>query len=129
MTNEKIQFTEWIKYAEEDLKMVEIALKEKGPPNQICFHAQQVAEKYLKGFLFYSKQKSEKVHQLQYLLQLCAKVDASFEDLRTVSLYLARFYIETRYPGDFENFTLEEAQKAYKSALEVKNFVLKKIKE
>lgn len=129
MTNEKIQFAEWVKYAEEDLKMAELALKEKGPPNQICFHAQQVAEKYLKGFLVYSKQKFEKVHQLQYLLQLCAKTDVSFEELREDVLYLTRFYIETRYPGDFQEFTLDEAQKAYNAALQVKNFVLKLTKE
>lgn len=37
--NRRIQFEEWVRYAEEDLKMTELALKENGPPNQICFHA------------------------------------------------------------------------------------------
>ena len=109
--------------------MAKLALQEKGQTNQICFHTQQVAEKYLKGFLVYSGEKFEKVHQLRYLLQLCAKIDASFEELREDVIYLMRFYIETRYPGEFPDFSSAEAQKAYEAARRVKNFVLQEIKK
>ncbi|MBI5413482.1 HEPN domain-containing protein [Candidatus Peregrinibacteria bacterium] len=49
MTNQKLQFLEWAKRAEDDLQMAELALKENGQPSQICFHSQQTAEKYLKS--------------------------------------------------------------------------------
>lgn len=29
---------EWFRYATEDQQMAELALKEDGPPNPICFH-------------------------------------------------------------------------------------------
>ena len=46
---------EWLQYAEEDLTVARLTLREDGPPNQVCFHSQQIAEKCLKGFLVFSK--------------------------------------------------------------------------
>ncbi len=40
----------WLIFAEEDLKVAEIVLRE-GLYNQACFHAQQCAEKALKAAL------------------------------------------------------------------------------
>jgi len=48
----KDDFSRWLKFAEEDLKMAEFALKE-GVYNQACFHSQQCVEKVLKGFITY----------------------------------------------------------------------------
>lgn len=122
------KFEEWAKYADEDIMTAELLLRENGTPNQICFHAQQAAEKYLKGFLSFHKKKFEKVHQLSYLLQLCAGINSAFEGLREDIFYLTRFYIETRYPGDFPEFSHQDAKKAYEAALRVKEFVLMKVK-
>lgn len=127
--NRRIQFDEWARYAEEDLEMTKLALEEKGPPNQICFHAQQAAEKYLKAYIIFNNQEFEKSHQLGYLLDLCSKLDASFEELKEDVFYLTRFYIETRYPGDIPQFGINEAKKAYEATLRVKDFVMGKVKE
>lgn len=118
---------EWAKKAEEDIIVAKLVLAENGPPNQICFHSQQAAEKYLKGYLVFKEQKIEKVHQLRYLLELCVKIDPSFEILKEDTFYLARFYIETRYPGDSPDFTLPEAKKALDAAYKIKEFISKKI--
>lgn len=128
MTSDRKRFAEWAQYAEEDLQMAKLGMKENGPPNQICFHSQQVAEKYIKGFLVYSDRQFKKVHQLRYLLELCAQIDSSFEKiLRDDIMYLSRFYIETRYPGDFASFSADEAKRALTAAINVKDFVLSKI--
>lgn len=122
-----IKFHEWAKYAEEDFIMAKLALQENGPPNQICFHSQQVAEKYLKGFLVFYREKFEKTHQIGYLLERCNKIDTSFEELKEEAFFLSRFYIETRYPGDIPEFSLEHAKKAFQSCKKIKEFILEKI--
>lgn len=125
--NSKLKFMEWAKKAEEDITVAKLVLAENGPPNQICFHSQQATEKYLKGYLVFREQKFEKVHQLRYLLELCVKIDPSFEILKEDTFYLTRFYIETRYPGDSPDFTSSEAKKAFNAAYKIKEFILNKI--
>lgn len=127
MTNSRIKFDEWARYAEEDLLSAKLLLKENGHPNQICFHSQQAAEKYLKGYMVFAGHEFQKVHQLGYLLSLCAKIEPAFEKLKEDAFYLGRFYIETRYPGDIQQFTVEEAKNAYEAALRVKRFTLEMV--
>lgn len=124
----KIKFDEWWKYAEEDISVAEMTLREHGPPNQICFHAQQAAEKCIKGFLVFSNHTFEKSHLLRYLLELCTVVDPTFEELKEDVVFLTQFYIETRYPGDIPDFSVTEADTAYQSALRIREFILQKIK-
>ena len=124
----KTKFDEWRRYAEEDMAMAEIAMREDGPPNQICFHAQQIGEKYIKGFLVFANRSFEKSHLLSYLLELCIAIDPTFEELKDDVIFLTQFYIETRYPGDIPEFTLPECRKGYESAVRIKEFVLQRIR-
>lgn len=128
MTKPEFKFEEWRKYAEEDRQIAEIALREGGPPNQICFHAQQIAEKYLKGFLVFSGKRFEKRHQLDFLLGLCKEIDPSFQNLVEDIQYLTDYYLETRYPGDIPDFSVDECRKALEAAVRVEEFVLGKVK-
>lgn len=119
----------WFKRADEDLEFIEIILKEKRFSfNPICFHAQQAAEKYLKGFLACHDLHVRKVHDLTTLIDDCKTVNQSFETLRDEVIFLNQFYIASRYPEDFTEFTLDDANKAYEAAKNVKNFVLENIK-
>lgn len=126
MNGKQTQSSEWFKYAEEDREVAEITLREDGPPNQVCFHTQQMAEKFLKGFLVLHGQEFAKQHQLPYLLELCEKIDPSFNELRDNIFLLNRFYIETRYPGNVPDFSYQDAVRALKAATAVKTFVIKK---
>ena len=119
-------FKEWMQYADEDRQMAEFALKAKGPVNQICFHSQQMAEKCLKGFLAFNDSRFERIHQLDYLLTLCQKLDSAFSELNETVKYLTDFYIETRYPGGVPESSLTEARKAYEAAKSIKEFILAK---
>jgi len=127
MVNAELKFEEWKRYAEEDRQMAEIAIRASGPANQICFHAQQMAEKYLKGFLMFSRKRFKKTHQLRYLLDICEEVNASFQELRVDVIYLTQFYIETRYPGDIPDFSTHECKEAFQAALRIKEFILEKV--
>lgn len=127
MNDSQLQFEEWSRYADEDLTMAKLALAEDGPPNQICFHCQQAAEKYLKGFLVFRGEKFEKSHQLRYLVEKCMALDRAFEELQEDIILLTQFYIETRYPGDVPSFSLKDAETAYASASHIKEFVIKSL--
>lgn len=53
----------WVAKAEEDFEMARLALRRKKPlTDPACFHAQQCAEKYLKGMLVARGQIFPKTH-------------------------------------------------------------------
>lgn len=118
---------QWLARADDDIKISQLALGEDGPPNPICFHCQQAAEKYLKAFLAHHGKHIRKVHNLENLLQNCRDIDKSFHELFDDASYLSQFYVESRYPGDYPEFTLQDTKKALEAALIVKDFVLEKI--
>jgi HEPN domain-containing protein len=122
------RFKEWENYALEDEQIIQLALEEKGPPNQICLHDQQMAEKYLKGYLAFQKHMPIKTHNLEELILECAKYDDSFIELKKDAVKLNDFYIEARYPGDIEEFSIQDAKEGYESAISIRDFVSGKIK-
>jgi HEPN domain-containing protein len=126
MSNQDM-FEEWEAYALDDEKVAEMILREDGPANPLCFHSQQMAEKYLKAYLLRKGGRFEKKHQLVYLLDLCTEIDASFSELIDDAALLSAFYIETRYPGDIPEFSLEECQKGFEAAKRIKSFILQRL--
>ena len=77
---------------------LEIACRALGPdrplPDIACFHAQQCAEQYLKGYLVAHDVPFRLVHDLDYLIQLCTPLNAAFEDL-TQAAEILDAYIST----------------------------------
>lgn len=125
--NQKLA-AEWFLKAQDDEKSAEILLKEGGSPNTVCFLAQQMAEKFLKGYLTFKGKKFPKIHELDRLLKLAEKIEFDFKRIEKEAQYLTLFYITTRYPGDYPQFSFKEAKKAFQKALKIKNFVLGKLK-
>lgn len=129
MTKAEERFEEWKRRdADDELSVRAILKEEDGAPSTVCFLSQQIAEKYLKGFLVFSKEKFEKTHQLDHLLKLCEAIDSSFHDPSEDVTFLTEYYIEARYPGDIPEFNWNEARKAFAHAQNVKMFVLERIK-
>ena len=122
------RFDKWAIRFKDDFRAMEIILKEDGPVNTICFLAQQAAEKLFKGFLSYHKTHIGKTHKLEILLDACVLIDKEFSELNDAAVFLDNFYIETRYPGDYPEFSLKDAKQAYQHALNIQKFILKKIK-
>ena len=119
----------WFRRADDDLILIEAIIKgDIFLPNPICFHAQQVAEKYLKGFLAYKDLHTRKIHDLEILVKDCQKIDNSFEEILESVKFLNQFYIETRYPGDYVEFSKKDAERSYQEALKIKDFIINKIK-
>lgn len=119
----------WFEFAKQDLKMAEIAFKEQ-IYNQSCFHSQQAAEKFLKGYLLKKNKEIPKTHFLDNLLNLCIKIDQDFERLGKYCAKLDDYYIPTRYPGALPGMLPEglpeekDALEAISLAKEIMKFVM-----
>ena len=121
----------WLLKAESDLRTAQILIKDENPPTEsICFHAQQAVEKLLKAYLTYLDIKAPKTHDIATLLELCLSVDEKFKELDQEKLEELTFYaVEIRYPDAFYQPSIEEAREALKQAINLKKFILKKLRE
>jgi HEPN domain-containing protein len=127
---QELHIREWFERAEDDEKNVQSILKHRdGTPNAVCFLSQQMSEKHLKAYLVARKQWFPKIHSIDKLLELCCNIDDSFNALKRDAVYLADFYTQTRYPGDYPEFTWQEAEQAYEAATRIKEFVSGQIKK
>ena len=114
---------EWVEKSHSDLTAARV-LKEHGAVVRgvACFHCQQAAEKVLKSFLVYKKVSFERVHNIEYLLDLCVEKDDSFERLRNAAELMAPFAVIIRYPGHME-VSEEQMENALASAERIYSFV------
>ncbi|MBU4023138.1 HEPN domain-containing protein [Patescibacteria group bacterium] len=130
MKNNKKLATEWFRKGDEDEKSIGAILKENGAPSTACFLSQQMAEKYLKGYLIYQGEKALKIHDLVILFNLVKKIDPAFRKFQKAIEILNRYYVTTRYPADFpEGFSKDTAREAFGFAQEIKDFIFNKIFE
>ncbi|MBU1118842.1 HEPN domain-containing protein [Patescibacteria group bacterium] len=120
---------EWVNRAKDDERSIKAILKdESGAPSTACFLSQQMAEKYFKAFLVYSKEGFQKIHHLDRLLELCIEVDPTFSELTEDAILLNDYYIDTRYPGDVQEFSFDEAREAFEMAQKIKEVVMVKLR-
>lgn len=93
------------------------------------FHAQQAAEKALKGFLVWHGVPFRKTHSLEELGAQCEAVDGELKSVIDKAVPLTRYAWEFRYPGELEVPALEEAEAALAVAREVCDAVLARLPE
>jgi HEPN domain-containing protein len=121
---------EWVKKARQDLGVAKLLLQEEGNfLSAVGFHCQQASEKYLKAFLTWHQVYFPKTHNIDELLDLAAGVNYRLaESLRSAAI-LTRYGVETRYPGDMPELSLEQAKEAVKLAENVKKAVSSALKK
>lgn len=123
--NNLILAQRWFVRADDDEMACAALIKDEISPNNICFMAQQMAEKYLKGLLVANGQEFEKVHDLTRLTDSLKDYFPMIDGIVNDLAVLSRYYISSRYPGgSAEIFGLTEAKKAFEIAKSVKKFVL-----
>ena len=120
--------SEWVSKAESDFATADLVLHGAETPivDVACFHCQQCAEKYLKGFLQEHEIDFPRQHPLIPLMELCMRVDRSFKNLLGDLDSLESYSVAVRYPG--ASVSVKNAEKAFKSATRVRKFVRKKLK-
>lgn len=127
-SDQKEYIRQWLYKANEDIAVVR-QLTVDHPElytGAICYHAQQAVEKYFKAFLVYHNVDFKKVHDLDYLLLLCMKIEpADFESVNLESLN--DYGVSVRYPDDFIIPTPEETSVYHEIAEKVREIVLKRL--
>ena len=106
----------WLRYAEEDLTTAEIFLEHSHvPPRQVCWSAQQSAEKALKALLIFLDIDFPRTHDLNVLRNLVPEswqLKAAHSDLASLTEWAA----EARYPSDMPEATNADASTAVEQA-------------
>ena len=99
-TPQKILVRQWISRAENDLLNVRNNLAAQEIPwDTICFHSQQVAEKYLKAVLVFYAQPVPRTHDLEHLLGMVGQWIPQIQAQREALRWLTTFAVASRYPG------------------------------
>jgi HEPN domain-containing protein len=116
---------EWLVRAEHDLRVARYLLTMSDPPPEsVGFHAQQCAEKSLKGFLTFYRRPFERRHDLNYLIDLCTPLIPAFEQFRAEADELTPYAVEFRYPDALSVMSLESVSAAVDIAERIYAFVL-----
>jgi HEPN domain-containing protein len=78
----------------------------------LCFDAQQAAEKAVKAVLIYLGVRFPTVHDLARLLTLVAGAGLAIPENVRLAVALTVFAVQSRYPGPGEPISFEEYQEA-----------------
>ena len=118
----------WWQRARSDLLLGMAALETAGVcPEDACFHAQQCAEKALKGLLCHRGIAFPRTHVLEVLLDLLKANGVCVPDAVDKAFALTQYAVQTRYPGEWEPVTPEEATAALQQAGQVLVWVEKQM--
>jgi len=122
--NEILQ--QWLNKANDDLRSAEYlsTIRHHTPDEIICYHCQQSAEKYLKGFLFLHDIEPPKTHDLNDLLEMCVAINNNFSVLLLKMSILKIYAITPRYPNEL-GITSDDMKTAVEYAKDVQEFILK----
>lgn len=120
----------WLDFANYDLKTARWNFEGK-IYTSVCYASQQAAEKALKALLLFVGKAVPKVHSLDRLLSELRKAKIETSDIEKDALELDKYYISTRYPGQYGGpeglYSENDAQLAIDSASQLLEFVEKKI--
>ena len=123
----KSYIRQWIEKASDDLIVIDkLTQFEVVATSAVCFHCQQVVEKYLKAFLIANGVEIKKTHNIEFLLAECEEFDPDFSSIDPKDLN--DFGVEVRYPGDIYSPSTEETLEHKQIALDVKELVEQKLK-
>ena len=115
----------WLSKAADDLRAAEVSLAATPPLCWVAaFHAQQAAEKLLKGLLTFHGTEFEKSHSIDYLLDLCTRRVPEIDSLRADANKLTDYAVELRYPVPDREVSQAEAAEAAQIARHVRSFVV-----
>lgn len=120
---------QWLDKARKDLAAAEVLLKEGfGDYENVGFHAQQAAEKFIKAFLVHYQVEFPKSHNVALLRQLVARVDPRLAETLVAADALTPYGVEFRYPGDLPSVSRDEGEKAIRLAAQTRALITESLK-
>ncbi len=109
----------WLDKADDDLRVASVILASQiGVEWAACFHAQQSAEKALKGLLVHLAIDFPKTHSLERLVALMPAEPRARFDLEAL-IELTPWAVAGRYPEDIENPTPTQARSLIDAAAHI----------
>jgi HEPN domain-containing protein len=120
------EFEDWLQRAESNLEIARRARGEKVLLEDLCFEAQQAAEKALKALLIYLSGDYPMVHAFTLILERLEQHVAVPESIREV-VELSDYAVQIRYPGDYYPVSEEEYERALELAERVLRWVRSQI--
>ena len=106
---------DWLRHANSDLALARLT----PPPcvllENLCFHAQQAAEKALKAVLVFRSVSFPRTHSIRMILDLLAQHVVVPEEIQ-YSAGLTDYAVTARYPGVPEAVDTEEYEEAVRMA-------------
>ncbi len=118
---------DWLNYAASDLNL---ARKGNSPDiylENLCFHSQQAAEKSIKAVYIFLNIEFPKTHNIKTLLDILTK-EIEIPERIFNAAGLTDYAVTTRYPGDYEDISLEEYNESIIYAEDVLKWAKKLIK-
>ena len=113
----------WLKRAKSNLARAKQNRTDEILYEDLCFDAQQATEKALKALLLHKKISFRFVHDIGELLATLEKHQIVVPLSIKAAAILTTYAVETRYPGPFEQVTLEELNEAVLIAEQVVQWV------
>jgi HEPN domain-containing protein len=110
---------QWVRWAHADMTVAALVDDERIAPEIIAFHAQQAVEKMLKALLVRRQVDFPRTHSIGALLAFCAEAGFGGAQEFTDASSLTRYAVATRYPGEEEPVTRQEAKDAVTLAAQV----------
>ncbi|HQU32527.1 MAG: HEPN domain-containing protein [Planctomycetia bacterium] len=108
---------EWVTHARSDLTLAQIGRdSSKVLHEQICFHAQQAAEKAIKAVLLFYKVDFPLTHDLEELVDILDKNGISIPKEILDAGILTPYAVEARYPGYWDEITEHDVDDALQLA-------------
>jgi HEPN domain-containing protein len=94
---------DWLEIAKGDLMSAQYLIDMIPPQyNAVCFHAQQAAEKAIKGVLVLNNISVPKTHSMDVLCGLTENICPQFNDMFEKMAFLDAFSVASRYPNEME---------------------------
>ncbi len=125
MSDARADAAAWLRKAQQDLEAAEVLGRAPDPLwDIVVFHAQQAAEKFLKGAIVFVGHQPPKSHDLVRLLSLSL---ARFPELQRFTddcAFLSPLAVLSRYPGDNPESAEEDAKRGLAIAVRVRDAVL-----
>lgn len=111
---------EWMSHAESDLRLARLAAADDSIlPEQVCFHAQQAAEKAIKAVLLSRRIEFPLTHDIEQLLEIGEISGLPLpENVREAGI-LSPYAVETRYPGYWAEVTQADVDDALRTAEQI----------
>ena len=116
---------QWLDKAHKDLRAAEVLLGgDFDDYENVGFHAQQAAEKFIKAFLVRHQIEFSKTHNIGALRQLVTQLDPALTQQISGADALTPYGVEFRYPGDLPVLSRSEGSEALRLSEQVRDAVL-----